>query len=44
MGIECVEHISHTLWNPHEVIKTNGGVPPLTYQMFLVSIIQKYRI
>uniref|UniRef100_A0A1B6CJU7 Cryptochrome-1 n=1 Tax=Clastoptera arizonana TaxID=38151 RepID=A0A1B6CJU7_9HEMI len=37
-GIECIEHISHTLWNPHEVIKTNGGVPPLTYQMFLHTV------
>jgi cryptochrome len=42
-SIECVEKISHTLWNPREIIKTNGGVPPLTYQIFLhtVSIMGK---
>ena len=25
LGIQVVEKISHTLWNPKEVIKTNGG-------------------
>lgn len=37
LGIEFVEKVSHTLWNPQSVIETNGGIPPLTYQMFLVS-------
>lgn len=37
LGIAYHEEISHTLWNPREVIETNGGIPPLTYQMFLVS-------
>ena len=37
-SVECVEKISQTLWDPNEVIETNGGIPPLTYQMFLVSI------
>nr|CAD7414479.1 unnamed protein product [Timema cristinae] len=34
-GIQWVEKVSHTLWDPHQVVKTNGGTPPLTYQMFL---------
>lgn len=37
LGIKFVEKISHTLWNPRTVIETNGGIAPLTYQMFLVS-------
>lgn len=37
LGITCIERISHTLWDPKKVIDTNGGIPPLTYQMFLVS-------
>lgn len=41
-GIECIESVSHTLWNPFEVVKKNGGTPPLTYQMFLVSIYTLY--
>lgn len=36
-NIECVEHVSHTLWNPFEVIEANGDTPPLTYEMFLVN-------
>ncbi|XP_068240189.1 cryptochrome-1-like [Palaemon carinicauda] len=35
LGIELVECISHTLWDPSSVIKANGGHPPLTYEMFL---------
>lgn len=37
VGLECREHVSHTLWEPDAVIRANGGIPPLTYQMFLVS-------
>lgn len=37
LGIDFVEKVSHTLWEPRTVIDTNGGIPPLTYQMFLVS-------
>lgn len=33
--IKWTEEISHTLWNPLDIIKANGGVPPLTYEMFL---------
>lgn len=36
LGIKTHEKISHTLWDPLEVIATNGNYPPLTYQMFLV--------
>lgn len=36
-GVACREHVSHTLWEPDVVIRANGGIPPLTYQMFLVS-------
>ena len=38
MDVKCVEKVSHTLWDPEQVIATNGGIPPLTYQMFLVSL------
>lgn len=37
-GIKWFEEVSHTLWNPLKVIDTNGGVPPLTYQMFLHTV------
>lgn len=37
LSIEYVEKVSHTLWDPRTVIDTNGGIAPLTYQMFLVS-------
>ncbi|XP_078000467.1 cryptochrome-1-like [Glandiceps talaboti] len=33
-GVEWVEKISHTLWNPKEVIQRNGGTPPVTYAVF----------
>lgn len=35
IGVECVEKVSHTLWNPNEIIEANGGMAPLTYQMFV---------
>ncbi|KAL4194967.1 hypothetical protein AMTRI_Chr05g62190 [Amborella trichopoda] len=34
-GIEVFSPVSHTLFDPREVIKKNGGKPPLTYQSFL---------
>lgn len=37
-GIVCVEKVSHTLWDPQLVLKTNGGVAPLTYEMFVHTI------
>jgi len=33
-GIEVVESIGQTLWDPHQIIKANGGTPPLTYDHF----------
>ncbi|GBP68252.1 Cryptochrome-1 [Eumeta japonica] len=38
IGVVCTEHVSHTLWDPERVIKANGGIAPVTYQMYLVSI------
>ncbi|XP_055603870.1 cryptochrome-1 [Uranotaenia lowii] len=38
MDVKCVEKVSHTLWDPEQVIQTNGGIPPLTYQMFLHTV------
>ncbi|CAN6456193.1 unnamed protein product [Victoria cruziana] len=34
-GIEVFSPVSHTLFNPEEIIQKNGGRPPLTYQSFL---------
>ncbi|XP_050684342.1 cryptochrome-1 isoform X2 [Leptidea sinapis] len=41
VGVVCREHVSHTLWEPDTILRHNGNIPPLTYQMFLhtVSII-----
>ncbi|XP_033740162.1 cryptochrome-1-like [Pecten maximus] len=33
-GIQLISRISHTLWNPSEVIEKNGGSPPVTYSHF----------
>ena len=38
LKIETVESISHTLWNPRDIIRANGGHAPLTYQMMLHTI------
>ena len=37
LRIECIEKVSHTLWDPMEIIILNGGTPPLTYDQFVVS-------
>ncbi|CAI9281293.1 unnamed protein product [Lactuca saligna] len=34
-GIEVFSPVTHTLFNPVEVIEKNGGKPPLSYQSFL---------
>ncbi|KAJ6706303.1 CRYPTOCHROME [Salix purpurea] len=34
-GIEVFSPVSHTLFNPADIIQRNGGKPPLTYQSFL---------
>ncbi|CAH2037081.1 unnamed protein product, partial [Iphiclides podalirius] len=38
VGMACCEFVSHTLWEPDTVIRVNGGIPPLTYQMFLHTV------
>lgn len=32
--IECVERVSHTLWEPMKILEENNGMPPLTYNIF----------
>ncbi|GMH03643.1 hypothetical protein Nepgr_005482 [Nepenthes gracilis] len=34
-GVEVFSPVSHTLFNPEDIIQKNGGKPPLTYQSFL---------
>ncbi|XP_044495187.1 (6-4)DNA photolyase isoform X1 [Mangifera indica] len=34
-GIEVFSPVSHTLFNPVDIIQKNGGRPPLSYQSFL---------
>ncbi|CAO2044998.1 unnamed protein product [Urochloa humidicola] len=34
-GIEVFTPVSHTLFDPAEIINKNGGRPPLTYQSFI---------
>ena len=38
LDIEVHEHLAHTLWDPMEIISCNGGIVPLTFDMFLVAI------
>ncbi|ALC47765.1 cry [Drosophila busckii] len=38
LDVEYVEKVSHTLWDPRLVMDTNGGIAPLTYQMFLHTV------
>ncbi|XP_050235165.1 (6-4)DNA photolyase [Mercurialis annua] len=35
IGIEVFSPVSHTLFNPADIIQKNGGKPPLSYQSFL---------
>uniref|UniRef100_A0A2N9HIV0 Photolyase/cryptochrome alpha/beta domain-containing protein n=1 Tax=Fagus sylvatica TaxID=28930 RepID=A0A2N9HIV0_FAGSY len=34
-GIEVFSPVSHTLFNPADIIHKNGGKPPMTYQSFV---------
>ncbi|KAJ1429111.1 Rossmann-like alpha/beta/alpha sandwich fold [Sesbania bispinosa] len=34
-GIEVYSPVSHTLFNPMDIIQKNGGKPPLSYQSFV---------
>jgi cryptochrome len=38
LGIEKVEKVSHTLWNPMDIINANGGFSPLTYEMMIHTV------
>ena len=38
LGISVQEKISHTLWDPKNVIRANGDFAPLTYEMMLHTI------
>lgn len=38
LNIQTVEKVSHTLWDPMDVINTNGGHAPLTYDMMLHTV------
>ncbi|MPC19637.1 Cryptochrome-1 [Portunus trituberculatus] len=38
LGVTVIERISHTLWDPFEVIEANGDQPPTTYEMFVQVI------
>ncbi|KAJ8315278.1 hypothetical protein KUTeg_007428 [Tegillarca granosa] len=33
-NVQCIESVSHTLWDPRQIIETNGGTPPLTFELF----------
>lgn len=33
-NVQYVEKVSHTLWDPYEIIENNGGSPPLTFSLF----------
>ncbi|KAL6972835.1 (6-4)DNA photolyase [Sarracenia purpurea var. burkii] len=35
VGIEVFSPVSHTLFNPSDIIQKNGGRPPLSYQSFM---------
>lgn len=35
VGVELFSPVSHTLFNPADIIQKNGGKPPLTYQSFV---------
>ncbi|XP_041978712.1 cryptochrome-1 [Aricia agestis] len=38
LGVHVYEHVAHTLWDPANVVVANGGIPPLTYEMFLHTV------
>ncbi|XP_052809529.1 cryptochrome-1-like [Mya arenaria] len=33
-NVECVEKVSHVLWDPQVILQNNGGNPPLTFSLF----------
>ncbi|XP_025017377.1 cryptochrome-1 isoform X2 [Tetranychus urticae] len=38
LGVEIIEKISHTLWDPEKVIDMNGGEAPSNYEMFCHTV------
>lgn len=38
LGISVIEKVSHTLYDPIDIINANGGFAPLTYEMMLHTI------
>ncbi|XP_057837998.1 (6-4)DNA photolyase isoform X1 [Cryptomeria japonica] len=38
LGVDVFCPVSHTIFSPEEIIKKNGGKPPLTYQSFIKLI------
>lgn len=33
-NVEIIKHVSHTLWRTEDILKANGGSPPVTYDVF----------
>lgn len=40
IGVQCIEKVGHTLWDPKKIMDANGGFAPLTYQMFVSYLIK----
>ena len=32
--VEVIDCVSHTLWKTEDILKANGGIPPVTYEVF----------
>jgi len=37
MNVEVIGKVSYTLWDPRDMIKANGGSPPLTFGLFMLT-------
>lgn len=33
-NVIIISHVSHTLWRTEDILKANGGTPPVTYDVF----------
>ena len=42
LDIDVDEQVAHTLWDPMDIIASNGGTPPLTYEMFVVTFLKSW--
>ena len=38
LGVQVVSKLSHTLFDPHKIVKANKGVTPTTYQKFTTIV------